>query len=224
MSTIAKSLRDALSRALLPPTCCLCGADGVAPDLDLCEGCVTLLPLNAPDGGAFPSCASNLVRVVVPFHYAFPVDHFIRRLKFRGERVLARVLGSLLGDAVRALRQPMPECLVPVPLHRERYRQRGFNQAHEIARYAAERLNVPVDARCLMRKVATREQSGLSLIERRANVRGAFEVVRPLAATRVALIDDVLTTGSTALAAASALTAAGVSEVQLWAVARVMLD
>jgi ComF family protein len=224
MSTIAKSPRELLSRVLLPPTCCLCGARGLLPGLDLCECCITLLPLNAPDGGAFPSYDSNLVRVVVPFQYAYPADHLIRGLKFRGERVYARVLGRLLGDAIRALRQPMPERIVPVPLHRERYRQRGFNQAHEIARYAAERLKVPIDARHLVRKVATREQSGLSLIERRANVRGAFEVLRPLEATRVALVDDVLTTGSTALAAASALSKAGVSEVELWAVARVRLD
>jgi predicted amidophosphoribosyltransferase len=72
--------------------------------------------------------------------------------------------------------------------------------------------------------VPTLEQSGLSLNERRRNVRGAFEVVTPLPAIRVALIDDVLTTGSTALAAAQALIDAGVAEVELWAVARVTLD
>jgi ComF family protein len=162
--------------------------------------------------------------VVVPFHYAYPVDHWIRALKFSGERVYARVLGSLLADAFRALRQEPPEVLVPIPLHVSRYRERGFNQAREIARFAAAALDLAVDARALVRKKPTIEQSSLSLARRRMNVRGAFAVVRPLAAKRVALLDDVLTTGSTALAAAEALHAGGVAEVELWAAARVTLD
>ena len=221
VSTIAKSLRHALARALLPPTCCLCGARGDAADLDLCEVCVNVLPMNPPPSGTSPLFARTLVRVLVPFHYAYPVDHWIRALKFEGERVYARVLGALLANAFRALRQPPPTVIVPIPLHAQRYRERGFNQAYELAKFAAAPLGVPVDSRCLVRKIPTLEQSSLSPAQRRKNVRGAFTVVRPVAAERVALLDDVLTTGSTALAAAQALLAAGVREVELWAVARV---
>ena len=268
MSTIARSLLDTMTRALLPPTCCLCGEQGQFPVLDLCAGCVSLLPLNARDNGAFPSYGSNVVRTLVPFHYAYPVDHLIRALKFRGERVHARVLGTLLaraflvngkkvacgaffetlhgrrrqkawflppasprscaraGESERllALQQIVPELIVPIPLHPLRYRERGFNQAHEIARYAAQLLRIPVGTQYVRRRVPTLEQSGLSLAQRRRNVRGAFEVMRPIEARSVALVDDVLTTGSTARAAAEALSNAGVRHVEVWAVARVTLD
>jgi ComF family protein len=227
-STIAKSLNaislfERAAQSFLPPTCCLCGGRGETANLDLCAGCRTLLPLNAPDGDAFLSYAPTVVRVVVPFHYAYPVNLLIRALKFRGERVHARVLGLLLADSLRSLRCALPELIVPIPLHPQRYRERGFNQAHEIARYAGASLCIPVDTRHLVRRRPTLKQSGLSLAERRKNVRDAFEVARPFTAMRVALIDDVLTTGSTALAAAHALLAAGVREVEVWAVARVTL-
>jgi ComF family protein len=225
MSTIAKACRHALLRAVLPPTCCLCGAQCESLARDLCGECANGLPLNeAPLSGASPLFVPTLVRVVVPFHYAYPVDHWIRALKFSGERMYARVLGELLADAFRALRQEPPELLVPIPLHPARYRRRGFNQAAEIARFAAAALGIPVDSRCLTRKKPTLEQSSLSLARRRTNVRGAFAAVPNVSVKRVALVDDVLTTGSTALAAAQALAKAGVSEVELWAAARVTLD
>jgi ComF family protein len=228
-STIAKSLLalsliEKVAQSLLPSTCCLCGGRGETLHLDLCAGCRTLLPLNASNGDAFPACAPTVVRVVVPFHYAYPVNLLIRALKFHGERAHARVLGLLLADSVRSLRCALPELIVPMPLHARRYRERGFNQAHEIARYTGASLCIPVDTRHLVRRRETLEQSGLSLAERRGNVRGAFEVARPFTAMRVALIDDVVTTGSTALAAAQALLAGGVSEVEVWAVARVLLN
>jgi ComF family protein len=115
----------------------------------------------------------------------------------------------------------LPDCIVPMPLHAARLRERGFNQALEIARYAAASLGARVDARSLVRKLSTREQSGLSLESRRKNVRGAFEVIRPLPCGHVALLDDVVTTGSTAMAAIDALKAAGAREIELWAIARV---
>jgi ComF family protein len=115
----------------------------------------------------------------------------------------------------------LPAFIVPMPLHAARLRERGFNQAQEIARYAGASLGIRVEHRVLARTHATSEQSGLTLDERRRNVRGAFRVVRPLPVGRIALLDDVVTTGSTAMAAAGALAAAGAREIELWAVARV---
>jgi ComF family protein len=163
----------------------------------------------------------TLVRTLFLFKYEYPVDHFIRALKFRGERVFARVLGELLAREHRARGWTLPECIVPMPLHRTRLRERGFNQALEIARFAAASLGARVEAHSLVRKVATGEQSGLSLQARRKNVRDAFDVARPLPAGRIALLDDVVTTGSTATAAISALQAAGARQLELWAIARV---
>lgn len=163
----------------------------------------------------------TVLRTLFHFKYAYPIDHFIRSMKFRGERVFARVLGELLAREHRSRGWQLPQCIVPMPLHIERLRERGFNQSLEIARFAAACLGARVEGRALVRRVATREQSGLSLKARRKNVRGAFEVVHPLPPGRIALLDDVVTTGSTATAAIDALRAAGVREIELWAIARV---
>lgn len=207
--------------SLLPPACCLCGARGIEAGFDLCSICLALLP---GTGEAPAPHLPHIDHALVPFHYAYPIDHFIRALKFRGERVFARVMGELLARAVRHSRRPLPETLVPVPLHSSRYRSRGFNQAQEIARYAGARLNLPVDHHALVRVIATREQSGLTLAERRLNIRGVFRVIRPLRARRVALVDDVLTTGGTASEAARTLRAGGAAEIELWGLARVAFE
>lgn len=219
-STISPALTWPV-HALLPATCCLCGAPGAARKLDLCRICLTLLPLNSAPASVVHSLAPTVERVVAPFRYAYPVHHWIRALKFRGERVYARVLGLLLAQAIRDSRQPLPERLVPVPLHPRRYQRRGFNQAHEIARFTAAELGIPVSPRVLVRRVHTPEQSGLSMAQRRRNVRGAFAIRQSLEGQHVALLDDVLTTGSTALAAAKALRDAGATRVEVWVAAYV---
>jgi len=211
----------ALAVGVLPPTCCLCGFAGARAGLDLCEICIGLLPRNMALPSDYPPIFS---RAVVPFEYAYPVDHFVRSLKFRGERRYARVLGTLLADAHRRLGGSLPQLLVPVPLHPSRYRARGFNQAGQIARFAAAPLGARVDTRCLARVVATQEQSGLPLEERRRNVRGAFRVAHAPGVQHVALVDDVLTTGNTVVEAAHALAAVGVLKIELWTVSRVILS
>lgn len=211
-----------LASMAMPPVCCLCSASGQAPALDLCDVCTTFLPvLDDGDLTIAPGIgAGTLLRTMFVFKYAWPIDRFIRALKFRGDRVYARVLGELIARAQCASGTAIPACLVPMPLHVSRYCERGFNQAEQIARYAAASLGVRVESRVLIRSIATQEQSGLSLDERRRNVRNAFEVVRPLPAGRIALVDDVVTTGSTAMAAVQALERAGAKEIELWAAAR----
>jgi ComF family protein len=224
MSTI--EIARAMGSALLPPVCCLCGAPGQAPALDLCDVCATFLPVldDLPRPGWEPEDvlgSGTLLRTLFLFKYQYPVDHFIRALKFRGERVYARVLGELMARARLGLGGELPRCVVPIPLHRRRYRERGFNQAQEIARFASRALGIRVESRVLARALATKEQSGLSVEERRRTVRGAFEVVGMVPAGTIALLDDVVTTGSTAMEAVKTLRVAGASEVELWAVARV---
>ena len=225
LSTGARRLTRACASALLPPVCCLCGGVGQAPDLDLCDVCATLLPfVDDEPGSGLAIGDGTLVRSLFLYKYEYPVDQLIRGLKFRGERVFARVLGELLAREHRARGMQLPACIVPMPLHATRYRQRGFNQAREIARYAARSLGTRVEAGALSRALATREQSGLSLEARRKNVRGAFEVIQPLPRGRIALVDDVVTTGSTAMAAVAALAAAGAEAIELWAIARVQKE
>ena len=109
---------------------------------------------------------------------------------------------------------------MPVPLHHAREARRGYNQAGEIARFAAEILGLPVEDRIAMRVRATEEQAALPAIVRRVNVSGAFEVRAGAVPAAVAIVDDVLTTGATVDAVAQALRRAGCRRIEVWAVAR----
>lgn len=214
----------------LPPACLLCGArgqiDATGSALDLCAGCEGTLPGIKPiDEAGVRRCGSAAAPwelLVAPHLYAWPIDHCVRTLKFEGDTACGRLLGLLLAQHRRNLVLPMPDLVVPVPLHRARYLERGFNQAAVIGQYAARSLGVPFQARVLERCRATAEQSHLRGAARAGNVIGAFRV-RPgtaLDGWRIALVDDVLTTGSTAREATRVLRAARAASVELWVAAR----
>jgi len=144
-----------------------------------------------------------------------PLREAIHALKYNGMRVLAEPLGEILADYWRLAVFP-PSVIVPVPLHEARLRQRGYNQSLLLARSLAARVSLPVESHALVRQRNTRCQVELSPAERRTNVEGAFRChPGTLAGERVLLIDDVLTTGATLEACASALLEAGTKEV--WA-------
>ncbi|MGH8722110.1 MAG: ComF family protein [Burkholderiales bacterium] len=159
-------------------------------------------------------------RAICAFDYAFPVDRLLQALKFRGALVYGRVLGELLAARIAAAALALPGVIVPMPLHRSRLGERGFNQACEIARPVSRRLGLPVDTGGVFRARATLEQTHLNARERRTNLRGAFTARRKDWPGHVAIIDDVLTTGSTAGELASTLKKAGVRQVDVWCVAR----
>jgi ComF family protein len=168
--------------------------------------------------------ATGFDAVLNPWRYAWPVDAMLRALKFRGERSYGRVLGTLLGQARAAASAPLPQCVVPLPLHPQRRRQRGYNQAEELAHGAATVLNLPLKRDLLIRIRNTEPQSGLFISERRNNMRYAFSCPAPLHGLHLALVDDVATTGSTALEALAALRDAGASRVEFWVAAQVERD
>jgi ComF family protein len=203
---------------LAPPRCLLCDQPGTNPRLDLCAHCLLGLPAQSAPVSPPMGCWSI---VISPWRYEYPIDRLIRRLKFQGERVNARLLGTLLGRSRAMARAPLPQVVIPVPLHPLRLRQRGFNQANEIAGFAACELHLPVWPRALRRQRQTRAQSALSAHARISNVRSAFVATRPLAGVSVALVDDVITTGNTAAAAGDALRAAGAARIELWVLAQV---
>lgn len=161
-------------------------------------------------------------RCFAPCLYEFPLSQLVLDLKYEAALANARVLGTLLGDAIERERlHDAVEVIVPMPLHVDRLFDRGFNQSHEIARFTARRLGLASAPGLLRRHRPTRPQVGLSRDERIDNVRGAFAADRVrLAGRRVALLDDVVTTGSTVAEAARALLAAGAAAVDAWAVAR----
>jgi ComF family protein len=216
----------AIAAALAPPCCALCGGSGQWLDepwgLDLCMHCEQACPRWQDEPLPFDSAFCL-------FRYQHPVDQMITQLKFHDDLVFARVLGTLFARAWRAAGRELPDCIVPMPLHRQRYRERGFCQTTAIARHLAARLRdarghrLPVRTGLLQRVRATRAQSGLSAAERAANLRGAFTVATPAQLPRhVALLDDVMTTGHTALAAAAALKSAGIARVEIWCCARAL--
>jgi len=223
-----------LERLILPPTCLLCGAVGVA-GLDLCAGCLRDLPRNRT---ACPRCATPLPpggigacahcraqppdfdRAFVPFRYQPPVDFLITRLKFGGRLTCARLLGELFAAALAERSEPLPDCIAPVPLHPRRLRERGFNQALELARAAAHRCGIPLWINGLRRVRHTVPQTQLDARQRQTNPLGAFALAAPLPGTRIALMDDVVTTASTVAECARVLRAGGATEIEIWAIGR----
>jgi len=177
--------------------------------------------------------------------YEYPVDHLVRRFKFHRNFACGQLLADELVFTLRRLDLrlpdlplpdlplpdlplpdlplpdlPLPDLLLPVPLHFTRRFQRGYNQAEFLARSVGKALGLPVRVDLLHRTRRTTAQSGLDRAERRKNVRGAFDC-HNLAGARVALVDDVLTTGTTLEACARAARKAGASQVSIWVAARV---
>ncbi len=229
------SLRHA-QRWLWPGNCLLCGAR-VPSRADLCPACERSLPRTA---WACPRCAaSDVVRETedvicgacqkqppafvathAVFRYASPVDKLIQDLKYHGRLDLSRVLGGYLARQLAALAEPRSDVIVPVPLHRSRLRERGYNQSLEIARFVARRLRVPLDATGATRTRPTAPQTQLAHDQRRKNVRGAFSASDAFAGRRVAIVDDVMTSGHTVNALAECLLRSGATDVRVWVVAR----
>jgi ComF family protein len=226
-----------IERVLFPSTCVLCTAPGQSDGIDLCVGCLSDLPINA---NACPRCGEQLTTSSIAllcgaclrkspryhsthcaYRYSYPIDHLVRALKYHNRLTHARVLGELLARSLIKVRiEPWPEVLVPVPLAEHRYRERGFNQASEVAKQLQKHLAIPVRADLLERKRVTREQAGLDRSSRRKNVRNAFAMRAPLVAKHVAIVDDVVTTGSTVNEIARVLKKAGAQTIEVWAVAR----
>jgi ComF family protein len=229
LDAIVRAARGA-GRALRPVGLCrLCALRCQAP---VCADCVAQYLGDAParcrrcalalhGGGTL--CAACLLEPP-PFtvtlalgDYAPPQQRLIHQLKYGGEPMLGRWLGALLARRWQAARLPRPTLVLAVPLSAARLRQRGYNQAWEIARGVARELRVPARAALLRRDVERAPQTGLALARRAANVRGAFsanpEAARRLRGARVLLVDDVMTSGSTVSAAARVLLDAGAAEV-----------
>ena len=222
---------------LFPGICVLCRRPSRRA-IDLCLSCEQAFTRNEQ---ACHVCATPLVvpgtervcgrcianpppwtRTLAPFAYAQPLTGVIEGLKSGNGLRQARILGALLSASAAAAYAPseLPEALVPVPLSRRRLRQRGFNQAALLARSTARRLGLPSLPRHLTRVRNAPPQRSLPRSARLTNVRAAFAVKRPNAYRRIALVDDVSTTGATAHAASTALLAGGAEEVHVWVAAK----
>ena len=152
--------------------------------------------------------------------YASPLKELIGHLKFHGNLSYAPLLAQTFVGALKHRKNNLPECIIPVPLHQQRLRERGFNQALELARIVAKQLHIPVDYTLCQRNKATPFQSGLSAKQRKQNLKGAFSVGNTQSYKHVAIFDDVVTTGTTVNELAKQLRQSGVETIEVWAIAR----
>ncbi len=213
-------------------TCLLCG--GNAGSDRLCSACADDLPwhrmpqcpqcaLPTADGHLCGACLKRppaFGRTRAALSYRFPVDQLIQRLKYNGRLAAAPVLGDLLARHVESA--PRPDLLIPMPLHPSRIRERGFNHASEIGRSVARHLDFPLATTLCQRIRDTPPQVALAYDARRRNVRGAFTCSDDVAGKHIAVIDDVMTTGTSLDELAKTLKQAGAEEVEAWVVARTL--
>lgn len=226
-----------LSYRPFPGLCLCCGLPSNRP-LDLCTGCEATLPAI---GACCPQCAIPLpatticgeclvqpppfTRILVCHPYSQPVSGLILALKQRRDLAAGQVLGRLLAQHVQSTlgSDDYPQRLVPVPLHWRRRLSRGFNQAVELARPVSRELGIPLTPGLARRTHATTQQ-GRDRDARRRQLRGVFDISRDLSGEHIAVIDDVVTTTGTARALAQALISAGAQRVEIWCLARTVLE
>jgi len=228
---VTKALED----SFMPSRCVFCGVRSREGEAELCSGCFEDLPWNEmscnrcaqPVVTPLPEhvhCADCQLRpppfaaAVVPLLYSFPVDAAIKALKFRRKFYYATAFGSLLARALPELGGEV-DALLPVPLHWRRHALRGFNQAEELCKVIRKIHRLPLLGN-VVRKRATRSQSGLSAKQRRRNLRAAFAVQGKIQAKHVLIVDDVITTGETCRQLATVLLGNGAQKVSVLAVAR----
>lgn len=214
---------------LFPPRCPGCGRIGAL----FCEACrIQVEPIQPPvcgrcgrpvrQAGLCADCQrtySNLDAVFAAVIFAGPLREAIHNLKYTNGRALAEPLAAYLVEAWRGTDRAADR-IVPVPLHASRLAERGYNQSALLARVLAAEVGVPVDETLVTRQKATQQQALLNAAERRANMKDAFVCQGNVTGLRLALVDDVCTTGSTLEACAAALRGAGAASVWAFTLAR----
>ena len=202
----------------------------------MCQECISELPYKNQscsrcaiplESSNSPVCGHCLTKppsydvLLSPFEYHFPLDKLITELKFRQKLYHAHTLGHLFSQYIQSKATPLPECIIPVPLHPKRLQQRGYNQSLEIARVVSKKLKIPIDRKLCERIKNTDPQSGLDAKSRQQNIKNAFKVKRHHHYNHVAILDDVVTTGYTVEAVAEMLRQQNIKVIQVWSIARV---
>ncbi len=222
----------------LPRVCLLCDLESEQPHLSLCKYCMQHLPwfgdgcrrcgvnLNCNAGELIcDACKNNGTvydQLYALFRYTAPLTVLINKLKFSGQIYCAELFAQLLCKQIQYKwyhKKELPEVIIPVPLHLHRYQQRGYNQVLEICLPLGRMLKIPVETKLVYRNIHTLAQSKLKLAQRLTNVQGAF-AANYLPYKHIAIVDDVVTTGSTVRSLSLALLQAGVQQIDIWCVCR----
>lgn len=187
-----------------------------------CERCAEPLA-----DAAFPLCGRcihqppDFDRAFMPFIFEEPLRSLIHRFKYEQGLFLGALLAHLMQQSWAEM-QTKPQCLIPVPMHKKKLQNRGFNQAALLASLLSKKTGIPCALTACKKVLNTLPQATMNREERQANLRKAF-VSQPLAYDHVAIVDDLLTTGSTANELARVLKKAGVGQVDVWCCARALL-
>ncbi len=237
LTGVFEILAGALLDFIYPPYCCLCRSRLQQGEKVVCEDCWgEVKPLGGPfcpncgypvepDADGCPMCRQrgwSFQRVKILTDFEPAVQQLIHLLKYRGKRSVGTRLGVMLGQTLRSRpRWQKADLIIPVPLHKSRLRERGYNQSFLIGKALSEELQKPLRPELLVRRRSTRSQTKLNVTERIENVSGAFRVNHPeqLDDKRIILVDDIITTGATADACSRSLLNAGAKEVLVAAVA-----
>lgn len=224
---------SSVAQVLLPSSICALCHQYHRENRAVCHDCLVFFE---PLGPACCSCAEPLPdesflacgrccrtkppidKTIVAYRFEEPLRTLLHEFKYQEGLYLCALLAGLIQEAL-PLDAQNTQCLIPIPMHRKRLRQRGFNQAAELAKHLGHILHVPVDSLSCQKIMATPPQAGLSGKERRKNVRNTFRT-NPIPYQHVTLIDDLITTGSTAFELASMLKKQGILRVDLWCTAK----
>ena len=227
------SITQWLKRKRLPRCCALCTLyhDGFDAVCDACHTFLTPITFACPycaqplPEGAFLTCGQCIRkkpyfdRAIAPYIFEEPLRTLMHEFKYKRGLYLNSFLSKLIINHLPTQALDT-ECLIPVPMHVEKLRQRGFNQAAELTKYIGRTLDIPYDLYSCTKIIKTPSQAGLNASERHRNLLNAFQT-NTLPYKRVTLIDDLLTTGSTANELAKTLKRKGVEYVSVWCCARV---
>lgn len=195
--------------------------DNALPRLEAahCPSCA----LPAPGGEICGQCLKHpplFVRATAVFGYAFPLDKLIQAMKYGGQLALAQAFAEKLAQRIDS--GNLPDCVIPMPLHPNKLRERGFNQSQLLAAKIAREFDLELLPNACRRVRDTPPQSALPWQERKKNMRNAFCCDVDLTGKHVALVDDVLTTGASLNALAAAVQKRGAAEISAWVVARTL--
>ncbi len=225
------SLINQLFDYILPEKCALCHKKTPS---GFCQDCQTLLPwkhcfcpvcsTERPVSRVCGQCQNtppHYFLSAIPFNYCAPISDQIHQLKYQNQIHFAVPLAKMFYQWLSQNDIPLPNLIVPIPLHRHRINQRGFNQALEISRVLSKLLGVPFNRSMLSRCIDTSSQTGLSEKLRTTNVKQAFNVNTKTHYDHIALVDDVVTSGSTVNEAAKSLLMSGAaSKISVWAITK----
>jgi ComF family protein len=183
--------------------------------------CCEMCALPIPDGNLCGHCLAQPAQFShskAVFAYTFPINKLIQNLKYGNQLALADTLAKRLAQKID--RNNLPDVIIPMPLHPNKLKQRGYNQAMLLAKKLAAELHIELLSHTCERTRDTVSQSTLPFKERGKNMRGAFICNADLSDKKIALVDDVLTSGASLNALASAVRKSGASDVQTWVIAR----